>query len=220
MLNANIRRHYRSEWLPFNLFTPRIIGSVTVTGNPETASISAALATDDGDLVTEIGSLKLYGLSMNTDGRTARCLWVPPNDIDYRHPVYCNVHWTSQSTDLVDMVLWKVWHKTISANNDVLTATVDTALSTVLATDTNPGTLASKYCVTSMGKLEGSNENPSLGPSDAVIWSVEMDTKDTDMAEDLQFLGLRFFYVPLISGTNRDGVIIGSRGTTSPAPTI
>jgi hypothetical protein len=153
----------------------------------------------------EISTLGVNGALMNTDGDLAHTAWAVPPDFDEGKPCYVRVCWVSGSTDVADTVLWKVTYKLLTVNVTALSATVTTALDTVVPVDTIP--LAQAYTVagTRGGTL---NANKVGAATSTLLLAVEMDTKDTDMSEDLYFYGLQIAYHRKVKTAGRGRVLV------------
>ncbi len=153
----------------------------------------------------EISTLGVNGVLMNTDGDLAHTSWDVPPDFDEGKPCYVRVRWACGSTDVADTVLFKVTYKVISVNNDALTATVTTALDTVVPVDTVPVATAYTLAGTRGGKI---NANKIGSGNNTLLLAVEMDTKDTDMSEDLYFHSLVLAYHRKVKTAGRGRVLI------------
>jgi len=162
--------------------------------------------TNDASIrLQEISTLGVSGVLMNTDGDVAHTSWDLPPDFDEGRPCYVRVRWACGSTDTADTVLWKVFYKLISVNNDALSATVNTALDTVIPSDAVPVATAYVLAGTRGGKIDaGSITNGA----NTLLLAVEMDTKDTDMSEDLYFHSLQLAYHRKVKTAGRGRVLV------------
>lgn len=202
--NHNIKRYWKNQYLAAHDFSGvRLVGSslTALTLNeaaPPTLNtstiVSSLYSAVNTNIVENINSLGLSGVKMNTAGDVIRHYWMPPVDLDYTQPVYARVHWTSGSSTTADTITWKLWRKNRSPNNDALTATIDTALDTVIAQDTVPAGVAFTIGITAAGKW---NANAFL-PSNVQELALEMDAKAGGLSEDIYALGVEFLYVPMI----------------------
>ena len=115
------------------------------------------------------------------------------------------MRWASGSTDVADTALWKVTYKLLTVNVTALSATVTTALDTVVPVDTVPVATAYTLAGTSGGKI---NANKIGAATSTLLLAVEMDTKDTDMSEDLYFHSLQLAYHRKVKTAGRGRVLI------------
>lgn len=170
-----------------------------------TATTIAPGTNDASIRLQEISTLGVSGVLMNTDGDVCHTSWDLPPDFDEGRPCYVRVRWACGSTDTADMVLWKVFYKLISVNNDALTATVNTALDTVIPSDAVPVATAYTLAGTRGGKIDaGSITNGA----NTLLLAVEMDTKDTDMSEDLYFHSLQIAYHRKVKTAGRGRILV------------
>ena len=153
----------------------------------------------------EISTLGVNGVLMNTDGDLAHTSWDVPPDFDEGKPCYVRVRWASGSTDVADTALWKVTYKLLTVNVTALSATVTTALDTVVPVDAVPVATAYTLAGTSGGKI---NANKIGAATSTLLLAVEMDTKDTDMSEDLYFHSLQLAYHRKVKTAGRGRVLI------------
>lgn len=156
----------------------------------------------------EVSSLAAIGALMNTDGDTVTTTWTLPGDADPAKDIYVRVLWTSGSQTSADTVLWKVFYKLVSLDNDALSASITTALNTVIATDTVGSSTAYVVRRTSWGVINGASIT-NVGCILQLL--LEMDTKAVGLAEDLYALGIEFAYHRLVKK--------GGLGPTLTAPT-
>lgn len=205
ILNRNISRYWRSLFIPAAEFSSvhkvaSTLSALTlVEGAPNTlgsATISSSLtnAVQTANLLSEVNSTGLFGVKINTAGHAVRHLMAWPWDYDNSKPLYARIYWTSGSSDTADTIAWKLFYKARSANNDLLTATIDTALTTVIPSDTVPTASAYTLCRTEKGTLAAN----TVRPNDLAEIEVELDAFAGGLAEDKFFLGVEFLYVPLI----------------------
>lgn len=192
--NEYFKRDSRFWWKPSRVFIPAWSFSLQQAAldgnaaNADTVLISAASAAN----WEEINSLGVSGLDMSTDAEEVNTLQMLPYDLDIKHPVYVRVHYTTGSSDTADTVLWKVRYLPIQPNvTEIVSAA--TALDEVIATDTIPVATAYVWTATEWGRI---NANTLTNRVEAIQWEVEMDTKDTDISEDIFFLGLEIRYTP------------------------
>lgn len=213
---ANIRQGYRRKVLLAKQFDfiPSTIGIVGADADlaSKAAFDAGFVATTanfaSGDATTqlqEISTFAINGVLMNTNGDVVHTSWDIPDDCDYGKPVYFRVRWTTGSQTSADTVLWKVFYKLISLDNDALTATVDTALNTAIATDTVGSTTAYVLRKTSWGKM---NANSVNNIDNTLLLQVEMDTKAVGLSEDLYFHSLEIAYQPLVKTAGRGRVLV------------
>lgn len=167
---------------------------------------TAELGTNDATIqCKEISTLGVSGVLMNNNGDVVHTSWDLPPDFDEGRPCYVRVRWACGSTDTADTVLWKVFYKVISVNNDALTATVTTALDTVVPVDAVPVGTAYVLAGTRGGKIDaGSISNGA----NTLLLAVEMDTKDTDMSEDLYFHSLQIAYHRKVKTAGRGRTLV------------
>lgn len=169
-------------------------GAQTFTGTAVAADTLLVSAGTTNAPLEEINSLGIMGLKMNTDGMEVNHYMMAPYDLDPTFPVYVRVHWTCGSTDTADTVLWKVRYLKVVPNTTELISAA-TALDTVLATDTVPVATAYVHAATAEGIIDP-RVTAIADNVEFLQWEVEMDTKDTDMSEDLFLLGLELRYTP------------------------
>lgn len=196
-----IRKDADMLWAPDRMFIPAIFmtGMTTIAINEGGAGNYAIGETwksvhTSAPLAKEISTIGHVALLMNTDGMEVTHYMMLPANFDRRHPLYVRLHWTNGGTDTADTVDWKVRYTKIVPNT---TAIIDvaTALDTVIAQDTTPAAVANTWAATAWGailpKVTAIADNV-----EAILWEVEMDTKDTDMAEDLWLLGMELKWTP------------------------
>lgn len=196
-----IRKDAEMLWRPETLFIPatRFTGMTTLAIDEGGATSHAQGATwvsahTSTPISKEISTIGHVGLLMNTDGMEVTHYMMLPSNFDRRHPLYVRLHWTNGGTDVADTILWKVRYTKIVPNT---TAIIDvaTALDTVIATDTTPAATANTWAATEWGailpKVTAIADNV-----EAILWEIEMDTKDTDMSEDSWLLGMELAWTP------------------------
>ena len=158
----------------------------------------------------EINSLGLNGIAMDTDGMMVNTDVMLPYDIDVKKNVYVRLHWTCGSVDTADTVLWKLLYTALIPEVTALIVPA-TAFDTVIATDTVPAATAYTINRTSWAVI---NAGTISEKAEHIAFNVEMDTKDTDMAEALFLLGLEIMYSPRrLSGP--DGMSMPAKATTA-----
>lgn len=203
--NKQLKRGWQNHWIGVQDFTltHTASGLVTVDGNAQSnvaVTVTSNGSVADADIIEQISTLKVPGVKMNTAGRTARKYFAVPKEWDTGFPLYFRVHWSSGSSTTADTITWKAFVKLLSANNDQLTATVSTALDTVIAQDTVPVGTAWTLGVTAAGKLNtGAVAAQIAGVPNSLICSFEMDAKAVGLSEDIYLLGAEILYVPRIS---------------------
>lgn len=184
--DRNLKRDWRSIYVAAVDFS-------SARGVSATPAIASPTTTND---LAEINSLGVFGVAMDNADDLIRHLLVLPWDVDYGHPIYVRVHWTSGSATTADTVTWAVTRKSRSPNNDALTATIDTALDTAIAQDTVPAAVAYTLCRTLPGKI---NAN-SVRPNEMHEIQLKLTQKAVGLSEALFALGVEFLYVPMLSG--------------------
>ena len=162
-----------------------------------------------GVLLQEISTLGVRGALMNTNGDTLCASWDLPGDADPGKGIYVRVRWATGSATSADTVTWKVFYKLVSIDNDALSATISTALDTVIGEDTVGSTTAYKLRGSPWGKINR-NSITNLGASLELL--VEMDAKAAGLSEDLYFHSLEFAYHRLVGK--------GGQGADLVAPTV
>lgn len=213
---ANLRAGFRRRVLLAKQFDfiPSVTGAVSVDGDLASAAAFNAAFTattvqpgsgDSSVRLQEISTFAVNGVLMNTDGDVVHTSWDIPDDCDYGKPIYFRVRWSTGSQTAADTVLWKVFYKLISLDNDALTATVDTALDTVIAQDTVGSTTAYVLRKTAWGKL---NANSVNNLDNTLLLQVAMDTKAAGLSEDLYFHSLEIAYQPLVKTAGRGRVLV------------
>jgi hypothetical protein len=174
---------------------------ITAEGTPNTL-----ISTVDTDVVRrEVSTLGATGALMNADGDTVTALWTLPEDADYAKPVYVRVLWATESVTSADTVLWRLFYKLISLDNSALSATIDTALNTVIATDTVGSTTAGTARATAWGKINPGN---ITNVNCFLQLKLEMQTKAVGLSENLYALALQFSYQPLVKTAGRGRVLV------------
>lgn len=174
---------------------------ILAEGTPNTL-----ISTVDTDVVRrEVSTLGATGALMNNDGDTVTALWALPSDVDYGKPVYVRVLWATESVTPADTVLWRLFYKLVSLDNDALSATIDTALDTVIATDTVGSTTAGKARATPWGKI---NANSITSVNCILQLKLEMQTKAVGLAENLYALGLEWSYQPRVKSVGRGRTLV------------
>ena len=140
----------------------------------------------------EISTFGINGLLMNTDGMMVNHDMQAPHDLDVSKTIRCRLHWTCGSSDTADTVLWKMLYLALIPEVTALKVP-DVAFDTVLAQDTVPAATAYTINQTSWAVI---NPGTISALAEHLAFNIEMDTKDTDMAEDLFLLGLEIAYSP------------------------
>lgn len=164
------------------------------------------ISTVDTDVVRrEVSSLAATGALMNADGDTVTALWALPSDADYAKPIYVRVLWATESVTAADTVLWRLFYKLVSLDNDALSATINTALDTVIAEDTVGSTTAGKTRITAWGIINGG----SITSANCILQlKLEMQTKAVGLAENLYALALEFSYQPRVKTVGRGRTLV------------
>jgi hypothetical protein len=190
---------YHVEWMPGYLYLP----AMKFTGMSVTAINEGGAANDaygvgwegshtGSPTSKEISTFGLNGILMNTDGQMVHTDFMIPPDLDPKYHVYLRVVWSCGSTDTADTVLWKSLYRAIIPESTAL-AVPDTAFNTILVTDTVPAATAYTVNYTAAAVINGGTLD---GRAKHMVLHIEMDTKDTDMAEDLFLLGAEIQYTP------------------------
>lgn len=207
-----VERNWRAVSIPAAQFcsaAESTLDSLTLNeGTPNTlntATITTGLG-GNGLPLQNINSTGLFGVLMNTPGDLVKTLFRAPYDIDYLHPVYVRVLWTSGSSTTADTITWKAFYKVFSPNNDQLSGTINTALDTVIPQDTVAAGTAFTICQTAPGKIDANQINDEV----LLGLAVEMDAKAGGLSEDVFFLGLELLYVPHVFGTKYGAGIVGA----------
>lgn len=176
-----------------------------LVAGPPPALVSSVDATVIRQDVSTFGAT---GALMNNNDDAVTALYTVPPDCDVIKPIYVRVLWSSLSQTAADTVLWKVFYKLISLDNDALSATISTPLNTVIGTDTVGSTTAGMTRATDWGVINpGSITNIGC----IVQLLLEMDAKAVGLTEDLYALGIEFAYHRLVKK--------GGRGPTLVKPT-
>ena len=196
-----IRRDAELLWRPERLFIPALFftGMTTVAINEGGATAHAQGATwasahTSTPIAKEISTIGHVGLLMNTDGMEVTHYMTLPYSFDITQPLHVRLHWTNGGTDVADTALFKVRYTKIVPNT---TAIIDVAtdLDTAIATDTTPVATANTWAATEWGILDP--KTTAIADNvEAILWEVEMDTKDSDMSEDLWLLGMELMWTP------------------------
>ena len=139
----------------------------------------------------EISTFGINGVLVNTDGQMIHHDMRIPFDFDPEKKLYFRVHWTCGSTDAADTVLWKALYRAMIPEVTAL-AVPATAFDTILVEDTAAG-VAYAPQATEWAVINGKSINEK---AEYIAFHIEMDTKDTDMSEDLFLLGFELMYSP------------------------
>lgn len=187
------------EWRPGRIYIPALrFTGMSVSAINEGGAANDAYGVNwesshtSAPYSKEISSFGVNGILMNTDGMMVNHEMLAPYDLDVRKDIRCRLHWTCGSTDTADTVLWKMLYMALVPEVTALKV-ADVAFDTILATDTVP--VATAYTVnrTSWAVIKGGTISAA---AEHLAFNIEMDTKDTDLSEDLFLLGLEIAYSP------------------------
>jgi len=126
-----------------------------------------------------------------------------PRDVDVDHPVYFRVYWSTESTEATDTAEFILTYADIAAGEEMTAA--DTALNTVIATDTWGTATAFTLAITEWGKINAS----TLSNGDLMVLETEINATDATIASEfIYFLGLEMEYTPRVTvgvGSTQEG---------------
>lgn len=186
-------------WRPGRIYVPALrftgmsVGAINEGGSANDAyGVNWESSHTGAPYSKEISTFGVNGLLMNTDGMMVNHDMQAPYDIDIAKDIRCRLHWTCGSTDTADTVLWKMLYLAVVPEVTALKV-ADVAFDTILAQDTVPVATAYTVNQTSWAVIKGGTINPQ---AEHLVFNIEMDTKDTDMSEDLFLLGLEIAYSP------------------------
>lgn len=187
------------EWVPGRIYIPAMnftgmsVNAVNESGSTNNAYGALWASSHTSTPISkEISTFGLNGILMNTDGMMVHTDFQLPFDLDIRRHIYVRLAWSCGSTDTADTVLFKTLYRAIIPESTAL-AVPDTAFDTTIATDTVPAATAYTVNYTSAAVINGGTLDPR---AQHFILHVEMDTKDSDMSEDLFLLGAEMRYTP------------------------
>lgn len=171
------------EWKSKRIFLPTV-------GISETATGLAGMGTGD-PVTTELGSLGYGAVKFELDGDEYVHVLPLPRDLDTDHPIYFRIYWTTAGTETTDTAQFILTYADIAAGEELTAA--DTALSTVIATDTFGSGTALTLAITEWGKLNAG----TLTAGDLLILETEINATDVTIASDfIYYLGLEIEYTP------------------------
>lgn len=209
--NKNIRRGRRAEHIPVQQLALGnvLLSALTLTeGTPNTLSASTLTLggyTSAAAVVEQINGTGETGLKMSTDGNAILYDWMVPLDLDAAYEVRLRLNWATESTTSTHGALFTITRKAYvrggrGAAGTALSATVSTALNTVIAADT-VGTPNAAYQLntTESGIISAG----LLTPGEHQTLKIAMTTKTG--ATNIWLRGLEYEYVPAYSG--QDGAV-------------
>lgn len=180
-------------YLPSMFFTGMSVGAINEGGSANDAyGVNWESSHTSAPYSKEISTFGINGILMNTDGMMVQTDFRMPEDMDLRFNIYMRLHWTCGSTDTADTVLWKSLYRAIVPEVTAL-AVPTTAFDKILVEDTASSGTAYTVQRTEWAVI---NANAINEKAEHFILQVEMDTKDTDMSEDLFLLGAELRYTP------------------------
>lgn len=184
ILNRNLERGWKYETKFANDFH-----FVLAEGTPNTRQSGV----DSSVLLGELSTFGVNVATMSADGDTLRTLHAWPTLLDVGTRVLVRVLWTSDSTTSGDTATWALLYKYLSIGNTAFSATVDTALSTVIPAASVYGSAAAyRLAASAWGEF-----NPgTIQPSDPCMLEVGLTSA---VPTNVYFVGLQFAYVPSIS---------------------
>lgn len=148
---------------------------------------------DTDVLLAELSTFGVNVMTMSADGDKLRTLFAFPAFMDTGMRVLVRVLWTSDSTTAADTATWALLYRYLSIGNDVLSATVDTALDTVIpAASVYGSTSAYRLAASAWGEFAPG----TVQPSDPVQLEVGLTSA---VPTNVYFVGLQFAFVPSIS---------------------
>ena len=207
--NANFKRARKYEHIQANQISgigiPGLLTLALSEGTPNTftAGVNASTSVLGGGVagvsLENINSTNQLGLKMSTNGNAVYHDWLVPSDLDQAYPVNIRVNWTTESTTLTDGALWTITRKAMTRNSTALSATISTALDTVLVADVVPVATAYALATTNKGVIAAN----SLTAGEHQLLKIVMTTKTG--ATNIWLLGVEIEYVPIISG--QDGAV-------------
>lgn len=211
LTNKNLRRSRHVVHVPVQQLA---VGNVLLTaltlteGTPntlDTSTVTFGGFTAAAAVIQQINSTGETGLKMSTNGNAILYDWLVPLNLDVAHPVRFRVNWVTESTTSAHGALWTLTRKAYTRGGTgvagtALSATVDTALDTVIAADT-VGTPNAAYQLntTAAGIINAG----SLTAGEHQTIKIAMTTKTG--ATDIWLRGLEIEYVPVYSG--QDGAV-------------
>lgn len=137
-----------------------------------TKDSSGLVAGPDDAVVTELSSFGIPAITLSTNGHAIRLL-EKLSFVDATQKVYFRVNWTSDSTTAADSVLWKMFYKTLSPDEDAIDFSTPTAMTPASVTDTVGSTTAYKVRRTNALYIPVN----SVSNTDHTALEFEMDTK-------------------------------------------
>ena len=202
--NRHIKRARKYEHIQANQISGIGLAGLTALtlaeGTPNTWTLgvntgSAAIGGGVAGVVLEnVNSTNQLGLKMSTNGNAIYHDWLVPSDLDQAYPVNIRVNWTTESTTLTDGALWTITRKAMTRNSTALSATISTALDTVLVADVVPVATAYALATTNKGVIAAN----SLTAGEHQLLKIVMTTKTG--ATNIWLLGVEIEYVPIYSG--------------------
>lgn len=148
---------------------------------------------DTDVLLAELSTFGVNVATMSADSDKLRALHAWPTLFDIGTRLLVRVLWTSDSTTAADTATWALLYKYLSIGSTAFSATVDTALSTVIPAASVYGSAAAyRLAASAWGEF-----NPgTIQPLDPCILEVGLTSADPT---NVYFVGLQFAYVPSIS---------------------
>lgn len=209
VVSRNILRGRKIEYIPAAAFSGIGIGGILALtlaeGAPNTWTLGVNTGTvalggaSAGVVLENINSTGTLGLKMSTDGNYVLHDWLVPFDLDVAYPVNMRLLWCTESTTLSHGTLFTVTRKAMTRNTTALSATISTALDTVIPADVVPVATAYAFNTTNKGVI-----NPgSLTAGEHQLLKIVQTTKTG--ATNIWLLGAEIEYVPTISGQRGAG---------------
>lgn len=179
--DRNIGYKYKKDWFPATGFNSFELAEAT----PNTMSGTVGGA----PLWTEIGSLGVTGVIMDTAGDFLRMMLPLPSHWDLDNDIHFRVLWSDGATNSAQTITWKLLWKSFQFQE------APAAADTLVTIDADPNsTVSNSIDATTWGTLGGGTWSNDLG---FLVLDVECDVDGSNL--DPIFVGLEVAYLPKLT---------------------